>query len=91
MAPLRSTAIEVARCQDSVEFVRFEFLCGHEGRENEDMIKGTMQHISRGRQVNVLLRSLLNIVSRKIVMSTLLSLHTFVAASIERRVLFFWR
>lgn len=60
MAPLCSTAIEVARCQDS-EFVRFKFLCGHEGHENEDMIKGTMQHISRGRQVNVFLSALLNI------------------------------
>ena len=60
MAPLSSTAIEVARCGDIVEFVRFEFLCGHDGRENEDMIKGTMQQVSRGRQVNFMFSALLS-------------------------------
>lgn len=65
MAPLCSTVIEVAGCQDTLEFVRFEFVCGHEGLENEDMIKGTMQHVSRGRQVNVFFRALLNIAPGK--------------------------
>lgn len=80
MAPFCSTAIEVAGCQDTVEFVRFEFLCGHEGRENEDLIKGTMQQVSRVRQVNTFLLAFILVWhSRIVVHNSVVSFSTSLA------------
>lgn len=75
----------MARRQDAVEFVRFEFLCGHEGRENEDMIKGTMQQVSRGRQVNVLFTAILNPLHLGIVVPNSIHFWQIMAVDIVRR------